>query len=116
MPQGTAGPSQEDVAKQKAAEAEAEWQALVAEATEGDTAGSRQVERAITLEREMSAARKRVNDNREFLRLMARNDELNEAQVEFVETFYPEKEKGERRAQEDIDATRRAREAARKGK
>ena len=91
-----------------------EWAALVDAATEEDSSASRQIKRAITLEADRASIMREVSDNREYLRLMHRNKELNEDQVEFVETFYPEKERGSRRDKTDIEATRRAREAARK--
>jgi hypothetical protein len=113
MPQAA---KQKDTEAEKAAreQAEQEWAELVASASEGDTPAARQIKRALKLEKEISALRKRVNDNRDYLRLMHRNDELTDDQVEFVEVFYPEKEKGERRSAEEVEATRRAREAARK--
>lgn len=112
-PQATAAPQEtaEDRAKREAEEA---WKTLVREATKGDTPGSRQVKRAIRLEAQISKLREQVNDNRDYLRLMDRNEELSEAQAEFVDTFYPEKEKGERRPPEEVEATRRARAFARK--
>ena len=106
----------EDKAKREAAEqAERDWAALVARATDEDSSAARQIRRAIELERESASIRKRVNDNRDYLRLMDRNDELNDDQAEFLETFYPEKEKGSVRPADEVEATRRAREAARKG-
>lgn len=118
MPTAPTAPKAEDTEAKakKAAEqaALAEWQGLVARATEGDTPGSRQVARAIRLEGEISKVREHINDNRDYLRLMDKNEELNEAQSEFLDTFYPEKEKGERRPTEEVEATRRARAAARK--
>lgn len=121
MPQAAAVPQQDakkETAEEKAArEAEeafkVHWAEVVKEATEGDSAGARQVRRAIQLEREISSTREKVNDNRTYLRLMDRNEELTEAQAEFVDVFYPEKEKGERRPKDETVATRRAREAAR---
>lgn len=105
----------ESAEKKAAAEAAAKaWNELVARATEGDTPAARQIKRAIRLEKEISAVRQQVNDNREYLRLMDKNEELTEDQATFLDTFYPEKEKGERRLPEDVEATRRAREAARK--
>ena len=112
--------SPQPAAKQETAEEKAEreaqehWAEVVKNATDGDSPGARQVRRAISLEKQISDIRERVNDNRTYLRLMDRNEELTEAQAEFVDTFYPEKEKGERRPKAETQATRRAREAARK--
>lgn len=104
----------EKAAETPEARAEREWIALVEKATSEDSAASRQIKRAIALERDISKLRKSVNDNRDYLRLMDRNDELNEDQSEFLDTFYPEKEKGERRSPAEVEATRKAREVARK--
>lgn len=93
--------------------AEAEWLALVDRATEGDSAGARQVRRAIELERQIADLRQRVADNRTYLRLMDRNDELTNDQGTFVDVFYAEKEKGERRTDAEAAATNRARKLAR---
>ena len=101
-------------AKAAQEKAEKDWAELVTRATTGDTTGARQVQRAIELEAQISTLREKVNDNRVYLRMMDKNDELNEDQSEFVDTFYPEKEKGERRPAEEVEATRIARAAARK--
>lgn len=101
-------------AKAAQEKAEKEWAELVAKATDGDTTGARQVQRAIELEAQISSLREKVNDNRTYLRMMDKNDELTEDQSEFVEVFYPEKEKGERRPPAEVEATRIARAAARK--
>lgn len=123
MPQATSAPttkqanseSAEDRAKREAAEkAEREWLELVKRATDGDSPATRQIERALRLEREISALRQSVNDNRDYLRLMDRNEELNDDQSEFLDVWYPEKEKGERRPPEEVEATRRAKALARK--
>lgn len=91
-----------------------EWSDLVKEATSGDSPGARQVKRAMRLEGEVAKIRKQVDDNRKYLRLMDANEELSEAQADFLDVFYPEKEKGERRTTDQVEATRLARQAARK--
>lgn len=117
MPQAAQAPKQDtkpETAEQKAEREFAEhWAEVVAAATEGDSPGARQVRRAVELERQISSVREKVNDNRTYLRLMDRNEELNEAQAEFVDVFYPDKEKGERKPKEETQATRRAKLAAR---
>lgn len=114
MPQAAAAPKQETAEEKAEREFAEHWAEVVKDATAGDSPGARQVQRAIDLERQISALREKVNDNRTYLRLMDRNEELNEAQAEFTDVFYPEKERGERRPTEETQATRRAREAARK--
>lgn len=79
------------------------------------TPAERQIERAMKLEQERSELQEKIGKNREYLRLMAANDELTADQKKWLDVFYPEKEKGERRSAEEIEATRKAREAARKG-
>lgn len=117
MPQATPAPKQSEKDAEKAAQAEAakQWAELVARATgSSETPAERQVVRAVKLEVQRAELMKKIADNRDYLRLMDRNEELSEDQAEFLDTFYPEKERGERRSKEDIEATRRAREAARK--
>ena len=78
------------------------------------TPAERQIERAKTLEKERATLMEKISANRTYLRLMASNDELSADQVKWLNVFYPEKERGERRSAADIEATRKAREAARK--
>jgi hypothetical protein len=109
--------SAEDKAKREAEEqAQERWLALVERATAGDSPAARQIARAIKLEQQMNGdegLRSKINDNRTYLRLMDRNEELDEDQAEFVDVFYAEKEKGERRTEEEAEATVRARKLAR---
>lgn len=93
--------------------AAAAWAALVEDVTAGDSSSARQIRRAIELEADRAKLMRQISDNRDYLRLMQKNEELDEDAVEFVETFYPEKERGTRRAKDEIEATRRARLAAR---
>ena len=74
----------------------------------------RQIARAKRLEYDRSELGKLVNSNRELLRLMADSDELTEAQEDWLDRFYPQKEKGEQRSKEEIEATRKVKEEARK--
>lgn len=83
-------------------------------ATPNTSIAERQIERAKELERRRSDLMKEVAANREFLRLLADNGELSDTQVDWVDTFYPQKEKGEQRSKDEIEATRKAREDARK--
>jgi hypothetical protein len=78
------------------------------------TSADRQIARAKSLERERAELQKRISANREYLRLMDDNEELTDDQADWLEAFYPQKEKGERRSQEDIGRTRKAKEAARR--
>lgn len=110
MPQAKTKPP-ESVEAERAADHE--WLELVERATEGDNAGARQIARAIELEREITRLRARVNSNRTYLRLMNDNNELTDDQSEFVDVFYAEKERGERRTDEEAEATQRARRLAR---
>lgn len=78
------------------------------------TAAERQIARARQLERERSAVMSKISKNREYLRLMADNDELSAEQKRWLAVFYPDKERGEQRSKEQIEATRKAKEAARR--
>jgi hypothetical protein len=79
------------------------------------SSAARQVERAKQLERDRDKLMKQIAANRTYLRLMAQNDELTNDQEDWLEDFYPTKEKGEQRSAEEIEATRRAKAAARDG-
>lgn len=77
------------------------------------TEAERQIQRAKDLEKEKAKLLERITANRDYLRLMDKNDALTTEQGEWLDQFYPLKEKGERRSREDIDATRKAKLAAR---
>ena len=79
-----------------------------------DTSAGRMIARACQLEAEIEEQRVSIGKNRDYLRLMDANDELSDEQSEWLDTFYPEKEKGARRDKDEIEATRKAREEARK--
>lgn len=80
-----------------------------------DTPASRQIARANQLERDRTALMEKVGKNREYLRLMQDNEELTAEQAAWVAAFYPEKEKGERRSEDEVEVTRRVKAAARGG-
>ena len=80
-----------------------------------ETAADRQIARAEQLEFDRDELQKKIGKNRDYLRLMADNGELTEEQETWLLSFYPEKEKGERRSKDEIEQTRQVREAARKG-
>jgi hypothetical protein len=79
------------------------------------TAAERQIARAKLLEKERAALMVTIAKNREYLRLMDANEELTSDQGAWLDTFYPLKEKGERRSEDDIAATREAKKQAREG-
>jgi hypothetical protein len=74
----------------------------------------KQIERAKHLERERADLMERIGANREYLRLMDKNEALTDEQGAWLDTFYPLKEKGERRSKDDIAKTREAKTEARK--
>lgn len=74
------------------------------------------IARAIQLEQERAQIQSRVAANRRSLRDLDSQDALTDEQAEFLDIWYPEKERGQRRDKEDIEATRKAREQARKSK
>lgn len=76
----------------------------------------RQIKRAMQLEFDRGELLKKINANREMLRLMAETDELSEPQEDWLDVFYPQKEKDTTRSVSEVEATRKAREAARKTK
>lgn len=73
------------------------------------------IEQAKKLEKERGEIMERIGANRAFLRNLHKMGGLDASQRKFVQTFYPEKEKGSTRSEDEIEATRKAREAARKG-
>ncbi len=78
------------------------------------TEAEKQIERAKHLERERADLMERIGANREYLRLMDKNEALTDEQGAWLDKFYPLKEKGERRSKDDIQATREAKQEARK--
>lgn len=96
-------------------DAAAEYQDLIAAAT-GDDAdhaeGTRQVKRAIQLYREMVAARTNLNGCRDLLRSLRKNEGLNQDQEEFVDVFFPDKERGTSRSQDEINASKKLHDVA----
>jgi hypothetical protein len=78
------------------------------------TSAEKQILRAAHLERERASLMKQIASNREYLRLMADNDELSNEQEDWLGDFYPEKEKGQTRTSDEVEATRKAKAAARK--
>lgn len=120
MPQPAATQAPDKEAQEKAAKkaeqekALQEWTELVEAATEGDGSPQRQIKLALELERQRADLMEQISSNRQYLRFMQKGKELNEDQTEFLETFYPEKEKGNVRDKSDVEATRRARAAARR--
>lgn len=79
---------------------------------ERDTA-EKQVMRALSLEQERGAIMKKIAANRTYLRLMEENEELTDEQADWLDDFYPQKEKGQTRSEDDIERTRKAKAAAR---
>lgn len=77
-----------------------------------ETAADRQVQRAKELEFQKQELLEKIGKNRDYLRLMDANDELTDEQGAWLDAFYPVKEKGEQRTKEEIEATRKAKEAA----
>lgn len=84
--------------------------------TSGDDMPSRQIARALDLERQRAELGDKITANRDMLRLLDKADELSDEQGEWLDVFYPEKEKGNTRDKDAIDATRRAKDQARKFK
>lgn len=78
--------------------------------------GQRQFMRAHALERVRSDVMEGVNSNRTYLRLMEKNGELSDELADWLADYYADKEAGEQRTEEQIAATRKAKEVARKMK
>src|SRR5215472_929919 len=73
------------------------------------TSPEKQIARAMMLEQQRATLMESIGKNRDYLRLMAANEELSEgegSQFEWLAAFYPEKEKGQVRSKVEIAATR----------
>lgn len=81
--------------------------------TEKRSSAQKQILRAVRLEGERADVLKRVAANREYLRLMDENEELEDDEADWLEDFYPSKEKGAQRSNDEIERTRKVRAAAR---
>lgn len=77
------------------------------------TTGQKQIARALALESERGAIMKKIAANRTYLRLMEENEELTDAEADWLDDFYPQKEKGQQRSEDEIERTRKAKAAAR---
>ena len=79
------------------------------------TGVERQVARAMSLEGQRGTIMKQINANREYLRLMEENGELDDDDeaAAWLDDFYPLKEKGQTRSEDEIERTRKVKAAAR---
>lgn len=104
-PQPAAAPQTDPFAKLRAE--------IEAVPEEDRSPGERQFIRANLLEQERTRIMKQISSNREYLRLMDANEELSPELGEWLEDFYPLKERGEQRSEDEIERTRKAKAAAR---
>lgn len=79
------------------------------------SSAQKQILRAQSLERDRSDVMKRIAANREYLRLMEENEELEDDEADWLDDFYPQKEKGAQRSEDEVERTRKAKAAARDG-
>lgn len=68
--------------------------------------------RAVTLEGRKAALQREINANRQFLRIMKDTDTLSDDLAEWLEVFYPTKEKDAQRSKDEVTDTRQNHEAA----
>ncbi len=80
---------------------------------QGDDYVSRKIAQAKTLEKQRGELQEKIGANRRQLRDMAATGDLTTEQVAWLDAFYPEKERGERRSKDEIERTRKLREEAR---
>lgn len=71
------------------------------------TSGEKQIARALRLERERAEGMKKIAANREYLRLMEENEELDDDEASFLDDWYPNKERGATRSDDEIETTRK---------
>lgn len=69
---------------------------------------------AITLEKQRAEVMETIDENRKSLRSLLKQNALEDDLAKFVRDFYPEKEKGASRSIDELDSTRKLREAVRK--
>lgn len=110
-----AAPPAEPKAEPKDDAAEQEWNELVDRATStGHELAQEYVKDAIRLEGERAAVMAEISVTRDMLRNLDKTNKLNDDQAEFIDVWFPEKERGQNRSRDDIEATRRAKLAARR--
>jgi hypothetical protein len=114
MPQPTTPPAPTN---SKPVEAPSPHAGLLATIENTDTAdrssAQKQIARALRLEQERSETMKKIAANREYLRLMEENEELEDDEADWLDDFYPQKEKGQQRSEDEIERTRKAKAVAR---
>lgn len=98
-----------EAAEQERKEAVAALRAL----TEQEGMAAQQILRAVKLEGERADNLSRIAKNRDFLRLLNDNEALTPEQQKWLLTFYATKEKDERRSKDEVEETKKAKEAAR---
>lgn len=72
--------------------------------------------RAVALEKRKSDLLKEINANREFLRIMSKSEALDVELSDWLEVFYPTKEKDSKRDRDEVTETRKNHEAAARAK
>ena len=115
-PQPTAAPAAPAAAPVEVVPHKALMDRIAAKLEKGDalTGVEKQINRAVTLERERAGVAKKIGANREYLRLMEENEEItDDDELDWLEDFYPQKEKGQPRSEDDLERTRKAKAAAR---
>lgn len=113
-PQPAAAPAQTPTEPVEAQVPHAALLKAISDTPEGDrSSAQKQIVRAVLLERERSSTMKKIAANREYLRLMEENEELEDDEADWLDDFYPQKEKGQQRSEDEIERTRKAKAAAR---
>lgn len=84
-------------------------------APKDETSAQRQIRRMGQLEKQRGDLMQLIAANRDYLRLMAQNEELTPAEEDLLDEFYPQKEKGLTRSDDEITRTRKVKAAARAG-
>ena len=83
-------------------------------AATADSYVARKIQQAKSLEKRRAELQDEISANRRQLRDMDKTGDLTAEQANWLEDFYPTKERGASRSKDDITATRKAKEAARK--
>lgn len=114
MPQPAAPPAQADEKVEPKTLTDELFASINAMDENDREVGERQFLRAISLEGQKASIMRQINANRGLLRTLGDTDELSDDLTDWLEEFYPTKEKDAKRDGDEVKQTRLNHEAAAK--
>lgn len=114
MPPVTPAPNAQDAASEPATLTDELIESISKIPAEDRTMPEDQFLRAVELERTKAGLQKQITANRNFLRMMDVSEALSDDLSEWLEVFYPTKEKDAKRDKDEVTVTRKNHEAAAK--